>query len=474
MMERLFVYLLETSVSLGIILLIYRYLFSSLTFFAWNRAILLLLLILSFSIPLMSLDFFGFNGKAVVREITLPVFQVGEQIAIQQPSLEGYLQFLFFLYLGGMILTAGRLIFGFRLSQRLIEEARFILYQGHLIAIHPRFVPASFFEYILMPDFQPESPEHRQIILHEAVHVRLRHSWDLLLVNFAKVVFWFNPLIYLFEKSLREVHEFQADSGVTRSFSAKEYATLLLRLISPRPGWQFMNNFSQFQTKKRIQMLAKRHSAPIQRLRFLGIVPVVGLLMFVFSCEKEELITPIANTLGEFPTALEIKVTHQSNSNTSPEEPISEASSYQIIEVSDEVFDVVEQQPNPEGGMVGWNTYLARNIKYPLEARQQGVEGTVIVVFEIHTDGTIHNVEILRGIGGGADEEAIRVVQNAPKWEPGRQQGRAVKTRMRLPIRFKMETAIQSTPEILLPELPISSQTQLKELTVFGYHSPEK
>lgn len=67
-----------------------------------------------------------------------------------------------------------------------------------------------------------------------------------------------------------------------------------------------------------------------------------------------------------------------------------------------------------------------------------GIEGTVIVVFLVNTDGSIQDVEVLRGIGGGCDEEAVKVVQNAPKWEPGKQRGRPVRTRMRLPIRFRL------------------------------------
>lgn len=446
MMERLFVYLLETSVCLGIILLIYRFLFSSLTFFAWNRAILLLLLILSFSIPLVSLDFFGFNGKAVVREITLPVFQVGEQIAILQPSLEGYFQVLFFLYLGGMIMTAGRLIFGFKLSQRLIEEARFILYQGHLIAIHPRFVPASFFEYILMPDFQPESPEHRQIILHESVHVRLRHSWDLLLVNFAKVVLWFNPLIYLFEKSLREVHEFQADQGVTQSFSAKEYAGLLLRLITRKPGFQFMNNFNQFETKKRIQMLAKTNSRPQQKARFLALIPVVTLLFLVFSCELTS--EKGIDSPAQVAKAPELGLGNLSN---------------RIADGADEIFDVTEVQPVPPGGLEGWMKYLGTNLNYPLEARRMGIEGVVIVAFVINADGSVRDGEIIRGIGAGADEEALRVVLQSPDWTPAYQRGRAVASRMRLPVRFALGDS-KST----IFEIPDDNLSSVSEVTVVG------
>ena len=107
-------------------------------------------------------------------------------------------------------------------------------------------------------------------------------------------------------------------------------------------------------------------------------------------------------------------------------------------EKADQIFDVVESPPNPPGGMSGWNKYLSNNLKYPTQARRMGVEGTVIVVFVINTDGSIQDVEVLRGIGGGCDEEAVKVVTNAPKWEPGKQRGKPVRTRMRLPIRFKL------------------------------------
>ena len=108
------------------------------------------------------------------------------------------------------------------------------------------------------------------------------------------------------------------------------------------------------------------------------------------------------------------------------------------VEIVDEIFDVVETQPSPPGGMSAWNKYLSDNLKYPTQARRMGVEGSVIVVFVVNTDGSIQDVEVLRGIGGGCDEEAVRVVKGAPKWEPGKQRGRPVRTRMRLPIRFKL------------------------------------
>ena len=109
-----------------------------------------------------------------------------------------------------------------------------------------------------------------------------------------------------------------------------------------------------------------------------------------------------------------------------------------VEEKADEIFDVVETMPTPPGGMEGWNKYLSQNLKYPTQARRMGIEGTVYVVFVVNTDGSIQDVEILRGIGGGCDEEAMRVVKAAPNWEPGKQRGRPVRVKMRLPIRFKL------------------------------------
>ncbi|MCC5938735.1 MAG: energy transducer TonB [Lunatimonas sp.] len=109
-----------------------------------------------------------------------------------------------------------------------------------------------------------------------------------------------------------------------------------------------------------------------------------------------------------------------------------------VVEKADEIFDVVENMPTPPGGMEGWHKYLQKNLKYPTQARRMGIEGTVYVVFVVNTDGSIQDVDILRGIGGGCDEEAMRVVREAPAWEPGKQRGRPVRVKMRLPIRFKL------------------------------------
>jgi TonB family protein len=109
-----------------------------------------------------------------------------------------------------------------------------------------------------------------------------------------------------------------------------------------------------------------------------------------------------------------------------------------LVDTTKVVYDVVEIQPSPAGGMAGWNKFLSENLRYPPDAQRKGIEGTVIVAFVVNTDGTTTDIEILRSVGGGCDEEVIRIVQGSPKWTPGMQRGTPVRTRMRLPLRFML------------------------------------
>ena len=101
-------------------------------------------------------------------------------------------------------------------------------------------------------------------------------------------------------------------------------------------------------------------------------------------------------------------------------------------------FVVVDQQPQFPGGEDARMQYLINNIEYPQEAQDEGIEGTVYVQFIIEADGSITNVNVLRGIGGGCDEEAREVVENMPNWEPGKKDGEPVRTQFNMPIRFTL------------------------------------
>jgi len=107
--------------------------------------------------------------------------------------------------------------------------------------------------------------------------------------------------------------------------------------------------------------------------------------------------------------------------------------------VETEIFTVVESMPEFPGGAEQMMIFIAKNIKYPPMARESGIQGRVFVNFVVEPNGSVSNVKVLRGIGGGCDEEAIRVVQEMPKWTPGRQRGKAVRVSFNLPVRFTLQ-----------------------------------
>jgi periplasmic protein TonB len=105
----------------------------------------------------------------------------------------------------------------------------------------------------------------------------------------------------------------------------------------------------------------------------------------------------------------------------------------------DDIFTVVEEMPFPKQGYDEFYKFLSNEIKYPSEAREQGISGKVYVQFVVNKDGSLSNIEVVKGIGGGCDEEAARALSKSTKWTPGSQRGREVSVRMILPINFKLD-----------------------------------
>ena len=116
---------------------------------------------------------------------------------------------------------------------------------------------------------------------------------------------------------------------------------------------------------------------------------------------------------------------------------------YDVVQLEEEIIDqpflIVEEMPEPVGGFSEFYRHVGENIKYPVRARKMMIEGTVYVQFIVDKEGRLTEVEAIKGIGGGCDIEAVRVVESFPKWKPGKQRGVAVRVRMVVPIKFKLE-----------------------------------
>jgi protein TonB len=143
--------------------------------------------------------------------------------------------------------------------------------------------------------------------------------------------------------------------------------------------------------------------------------------------------------IEEVPTIEEIKQNETAAVNVEGaavvfEEPVEEV----IVEDDNELFTIVEQNPEFDGGEAGLIAFLRQNMVYPPNARRMQVEGTVYVSFIVNKNGTISDVKVMRGIMKECDREAVRVVEMMPPWKPGKQNGRNVNVRFTLPLKFRL------------------------------------
>ena len=134
-----------------------------------------------------------------------------------------------------------------------------------------------------------------------------------------------------------------------------------------------------------------------------------------------------------------IDIDVEADQNTEVQEYIAPVVEEEESAEETQIFMVVESMPEYPGGEAALYKYLAENIKYPQMAKESGIQGRVFVTFVVERNGSVTDVRVLRGIGGGCDEEAIRVVQSMPQWTPGKQRGKSVRVQYNLPVKFTLQ-----------------------------------
>lgn len=135
----------------------------------------------------------------------------------------------------------------------------------------------------------------------------------------------------------------------------------------------------------------------------------------------------------------DIDIDVEADQNTEVQEYIAPVVEEEESAEEAQIFMVVESMPAFPGGEPALYKYLAENIKYPQMAKESGIQGRVFVTFVVERNGSVTDVRVLRGIGGGCDEEAIRVVKGMPQWTPGKQRGKAVRVQYNLPVKFTLQ-----------------------------------
>lgn len=266
----------------------------------------------------------------------------------------------------------------------------------------------TFFNWIFLSDEIDEKQQDYNVILrHEQAHVSLGHTYDLIFFELFKVCFWWLPTTWFIIKEIKKIHEYQADACALKSYNIDQYSSILISSTLKSNGLSLACSFHDGLILKRL--IAMKQQAKKVSPWKLGVLSILGASLFIaFACSEEKKDGLNPDNLSDMP------------------------------EIEGELFTVVEEQPEFEGGMDAFYNYIRKEMKYPLEARRMGIEGRVYVQFVIEKDGSLSEVESVRGIGAGCDREAVRVVENAPSFKPGKQRGKPVRVRMVLPVAFKL------------------------------------
>lgn len=421
-------YLFESAFILGLLTAFYWLFLHYETSFKFNRFYLLFSLLMATVIPLVSFTFYYGSNQAsgevyignMLSSVTVYALQTKE---ILVPLVAKSSAFKW-LYLVGSIGLLSRLLYGFIRLGGLAGRVKLISYDGYKIADLPgQFNPFSFFNVVFINQSRYSQKEIEQIMIHELTHVRLKHSWDVLLLESLLIIQWFNPFAWLLRNMLKELHEFQADKQVIASgYSAKSYKELLLfqatgaRLLP-------VNNFNQSLTKKRFTMMKKDKFQKIFGLKSVFAIVSIALIGILFACELKEV----------EPT--------QTEEEAELKEAIENTSENAALKSSDEpVFFVVENMPEFPGGEDALRQYIATKVKYPKDAVQAGIQGRAYITFVVGDDGVVRDTKVARSSGFTIlDDEALRVVSAMPKWKPGMQKGKAVNVSFTVPINFALQ-----------------------------------
>ena len=286
-----------------------------------------------------------------------------------------------------------------------------------LVLLDDDTAPYSFFNQIVVGTRGLSDDELRCILAHESLHVSRYHTADIICARLLCCGAWFNPFAWLMLRELRAVQEFQADAASIGSCGREGYLHLLYRQATGTGYGHITNNFLSINIKKRIVMMNKTQSR-FGAWKALAALPVAALLLMA-GCQP-------AN--GETVEQEEI-----------PFEATNVDESAPLDANTDEVFKVVEVDPEFPGGEEALYKYLAENIKYPVMAKNNKVEGRVYITFVIEKDGTVSDAKVLRSDNEELNAEALRVINAMPKWKPGTQRGVPVRVQYNIPITFKLQ-----------------------------------
>lgn len=519
-------YLVEANLSLVIVVVLYLLLLKTETNFGFKRYYLLSGVIFSLIFPLIEItgnDSIPSIGK-VLPAYVLPELVIGGSVEeVSATTTQMVWQLTESIYILGCFILFTVLVIRLVTLFKWVCRSQPISEIGSVKIREARTnTPSfSFFNYIIIgasDELTPREIDH--IVRHEMIHVKSFHSLDILLIEFVRIAFWFNPTIHILKKMLSDVHEFQADDKAVKSHDVQTYCSLLARMTLKSAGLSLANHFNKSLTLKRIAML-KTVKKKMGAWKYAIIAPALIAIFMVVACQEQvmdDLNTVVQNSsvaldapknvqnryeelkklnpdsryillelhkdgqeklkemdkMYGLPKSIEVfqagetdeimgdAVFSAENSEIKVSYEESQANgtrTFAIVEYNEsvealssktaqeEIFVIVEETAQPKEGMEKFYAFIINNVKYPKEAKDKGIEGRVFIEFVIEKDGSLTNLKVLKGIGHGCDDEAMRVLAMSPQWNPGRQRGMTVRQKMVMPIIFSSGQATTGSVE---------------------------
>lgn len=409
-MEQFFNFILKVSFSLSVFYLFYLIFLSRESFHSINRFYLNLSVIISCFIPL-----FNFNSNIANSQLIFITYEL-DNITILTDHIKplwynelNISNILEYIYISVALLLLLMLMLNLLKINNIIKNTRTKIINNVTINITEKHImPFSFLNRIIINPSNISENELNKIITHEYTHIKQFHSIDSLFIEILCIILWFNPFVWFIKSSLKNIHEFLADSNcINNKTDIVEYSSLIYSIAYSIP-LDLTNNFNNSSILRRVKMLSKNPSSTASYLKLLLAIPLLVTMIFAVNLLSLEQVSAKETKVALNQDAKKpAKVKGNKNAEQAP-----------VLRMSIKEF--------------------AQFVIYPEEARKANKSGEVYVDALISENGTVKEVKIKKSSDKIFDQAAINAMKKA-KFKPGTKDKKPVETWITMPIKFKLK-----------------------------------
>jgi beta-lactamase regulating signal transducer with metallopeptidase domain len=407
----------------GVFILLYNLWLQKETFYTANRFYLLLTSFISILLPFIPFQISNntvignqITALSEVMFITDTVQQLPEIILNAKVVNDPYSVLSIIYYIGISLALTIFLWKLFKLIQLIYANKKYPKQNFTIVSLKEQQKVFSFLNYVFIGE-KDLAKQADYLLLHEQIHIQHKHTWDLLWFEFLKIIMWFNPFVYLYQKHITALHEFVADAESLKISDKKTYYNHLLNDIFQVENIAFVNQFyTKSLIKKRITMMTKNQSQRWRKVKYLLIIPLITLM--VFSCSK----------------VIDNKIETEKVTKNIPFSIVDKIPVYPGCEGIDDK----EEQKHCLSKSIQMHVAKEFNVELAQTLGLKPGKKRIFTIFTINKDGTITDVKA-RAPHKDLEAEAVRVVKTIPKMQPGKSNGEYVGVRYSLPITFVVE-----------------------------------